>query len=107
MSQNISKIKLKKDDLVMVRTGKYKGKTGKVTAVHPRLNMVTVEGINIVKRHLKPSKSQPQGSVLELTKPMLVSKVSVLDPTTKKPSRIGFKFVDGVKKRVYRSGKEI
>ncbi|MGH7141991.1 MAG: 50S ribosomal protein L24 [Candidatus Saccharimonadales bacterium] len=109
MSEQVYKIRLKKDDLVVVRTGKYKGQIGKILMTHPQLNMVTVEGINIVKRHIKPNKAQPQGAVLELTKPMHVNKVGILDPTTKKPVRIGFKISDDSKKtRFYKgSGKEI
>jgi large subunit ribosomal protein L24 len=105
----IYKIRLKKGDLVVVRAGKYKGKTGKVSAVHPRENKVTVDGINIVKKHVKPNQQHPQGAIVELTKPIWVSKVSVVEPTTKKPSRIGFTLdKDGNKKRVYqRTGKEI
>lgn len=103
------KIKLKKGDEVMVLAGKYKGKTGKITATHPAENKVTVEGINIVKKHVKPSKANPQGGIIELTKPMWVSKVGIVDPATKKPARIGYKLDDkGVKTRVFKgSGKEI
>lgn len=105
----IFKIRLKKGDTVVVRTGKYKGKTGKITATHPALNKVTVEGINIVKKHVKPNRDHPQGTILELTKPMWVSKVAVVDPTSKKPTRIGYSTSkDGKKVRVYKtSGKEI
>ncbi len=53
MSQQVYKIRLKKGDTVVVRLGKYKGQTGKVLATHPRENKVTVEGINIVKKHVK------------------------------------------------------
>lgn len=103
------KIRLKKGDTVMVRSGKYKGKTGKITATHPRQNKVTVEGINVVKKHVKPSQQHPQGDIIELTKPIWVSKVSVIDPTTKKPTRIGYKLgKDNAKARVYKaSGKEM
>jgi large subunit ribosomal protein L24 len=103
------KIRLKKGDSVVVRSGKYKGKTGKVTAVHPSLNKVTVEGINIVKKHQKPNRDHPQGAILELTKPIAVSKVGILEPTSKKPSRIGYKIdAKGVKTRIFkRGGKEI
>lgn len=103
------KIRLKKGDTVVVRAGKYKGKTGKVTATHPALNKVTVEGVNIVKKHQKPNKKYPQGGIIELTKPMDVSKVGLQDPETKKPTRIGFKVSDkGVKTRIAKSsGKEI
>lgn len=104
----IYKIRLKKDDTVVVRSGKYKGKTGKITAVHPRENKVTVEGINVVKKHQKPNRANPQGGILEVTKPIAVSKVGIQDPTSKKPTRIGYKLdKDGNKSRIYKSsGKE-
>lgn len=105
----IYKIKLKKGDNVVVLTGKYKGKTGKVLATHPRENKVTIEGVNIVKKHQKPNKAYPQGGIVEITKPMWVSKVAIVDPSTKKASRIGYEVAkDGAKKRVFKqSGKEI
>jgi len=104
----VFKIRLSKGDTVVVRSGKYKGKSGKVTAVHPGDNKVTVEGINIVKKHVKPSKANPQGGILEITKPMWVSKVGIMDPATKKPARIGFTLDSEGKRRVYKSsGKEV
>ena len=105
----IYKIRLKKADTVIVLAGKYKGQTGKVSAVHPRENKVTVDGINIVKKHVKPNQQHPQGAILELTKPIWVSKVAIVEPTTKKASRIGLKLNDdGTKTRVFKStGKEI
>ncbi len=103
------KIRLNKGDNVMVRAGKYKGQTGKISATHPRDNKVTVEGINIVKKHVKPNQQHPQGAIVEITKPIDVSKVGIVEPTSKKPSRIGYKLdKDGKKIRVYKSnGKEI
>ncbi len=76
---------------------------------HPKLNKVTVEGINIVKKHVKPNKAHPQGAIVELTKPIWVSKVSIVEPTTKKASRIGMQVnKDGTKTRVFKTtGKEI
>jgi large subunit ribosomal protein L24 len=105
----IYKIRLKKNDTVQVLAGKYKGKTGKILATHPTENKVTVEGINIVKKHVKPDRVHPQGGIIDITKPIWVSKVAVVDPTTKKPTRIGLKIDEnGVKTRVYKaSGKEI
>jgi large subunit ribosomal protein L24 len=110
----IFKIRLKKGDTVVVRAGKDKGKTGKVLAVHPRDNKVTVEGVNIVKKHQKPNRAYPQGGIIELTKPIVVSKVGIVDPATKKASRIGYKLEEDkktgkvVKTRVFKSsGKEI
>ncbi|MFZ1249522.1 MAG: 50S ribosomal protein L24 [Candidatus Saccharimonadales bacterium] len=102
-------MRLKKGDLVQVLSGKYKGKQGKVTATHPTENKVTVEGINIVKKHQKPNQAHPQGGILEITKPIWVSKVAIVDVASKKPSRIGYKLdKDGAKTRVFKtSGKEI
>jgi large subunit ribosomal protein L24 len=103
------KIRLKKGDLVIVRTGKDKGRTGKILNTHPTENKVTVEGINIVKRHLKPNREHPSGGIVDSEKPLWVSKVAIVDPTSKKPSRIGYSVAkDGSKTRVYKkSGKEI
>jgi large subunit ribosomal protein L24 len=109
IEDKIYKIRLKKDDTVIVTTGKYKGQTGKVVATHPRENKVTVEGINIVKKHQKPNRTYPQGGIIEITKPIFVSKVALVDPTTKKATRIGYKLEkDGSKVRIAKvSGKEI
>ena len=105
----IYKIRLKKGDTVKVMAGKYKGKTGKVVATHPAENKVTVEGINIVKKHQKPNKAYPQGGIIDITKPIWVSKVAIVEPTTKKASKIGYNVdKDGKKIRVFKSnGKEI
>lgn len=105
----VFKIRLKKNDTVIVRAGKYKGKTGKVVATHPTENKVTVEGINIVKKAMKPTKTRPEGGIVELTKPIWVSKVGLIEPTTKKVSRIGYNVSDdGTKNRVFKStGKEV
>lgn len=105
----VYKIRLKKGDTVMVRTGKFKGQSGKVLATHPNENKVTVENINKVKRHLKPNRQHPQGGIIEITKPIAVSKVGILDSTAKKPSRIGYKISsDGTKTRIYKTnGKEV
>ncbi len=109
MNTSIFKIRLKKGDTVVVRSGKYKGKTGSVIATHPTLNKVTVEGINIVKKHVKPNKTNPQGGIIELTKPIWVSKVAIVEPTSKKATKISYTLAkDGKKVRVYKSsGKEI
>jgi large subunit ribosomal protein L24 len=109
MANNMYKIRIKKGDTVIVRSGKYKGKTGKVLTTHASENKVTVEGINVVKKAVKPNQQHPQGAIVELTKPIWVSKVAIVDPTTKKASRIGYKLnKDGSKTRVFKkSGKEI
>jgi large subunit ribosomal protein L24 len=96
-------MKLRKDDEVIVITGKYKGKTGKVLSVFPTENKVLVENINVVKRHTKPSTKNPRGGILDITKPIDVSKVMAIDPDTKLPARIGYTFAaDGSKERTFK-----
>jgi len=109
MAKPVFKIKLKKGDTVVIRSGKHSGKTGKVLQVHSDLNKVTVEGINIVKKHRKPTPSLPQGGIIELTKPIWISKVGLWDQTGKKASKIGYKIsAKGEKSRVYKtSGREV
>ena len=96
-------MKLRKEDKVIVITGKYKGKTGAVTRVLPQTNQVVVEGVNLVKRHTKPSQKQPRGGILEITKPIAASKVMALDPHSGKPARIGYEVKpDGSKERIFK-----
>lgn len=103
------KIRLNKGDTVVVRSGKYKGQTGKVLATYPRTNKVMVEGINVVKKHQKPNRAHPQGGIIDVTKPIDVSKVGYYDSVAKKPSRIGYKLTkDGSKTRILKTnGREI
>lgn len=109
MNSKVYKIRLQKGDTVVVLAGKDKGKTGVVEATHPRENKVTVKGINIAKKAVKPTKTQPKGGIIEITKPIWVSKVALQEPTSKKPSKIGYKVgKDGTKVRVYkRTNKEV
>jgi large subunit ribosomal protein L24 len=109
MAETVYKIRLKKGDKVIVRAGKYKGKSGKVLATYPRTNKVLVEGINIVKKHVKPNRAYPQGGIIDMTKPIDVSKVGIVSLDEKKPQRIAYKLDKAGKKiRVFaKSGKEI
>lgn len=107
MNNTVTKIRLKKGDTVVVRSGKDKGKIGKVLATHPRTNQVTVEGVNVVKKHVKPNNKYPQGGIIDVTKPVAVSKVGIQDPASKKPVRVAYKLdKDGNKQRVYSSTKK-
>ncbi len=106
-SPSIYKIRLKKGDTVAVLSGKEKGKSGVITAVHPAENKVTVEGINIVKKHVKPNSKYPQGGIIEVTKPIWVSKVGIVEPTSKKPTRVAYQLdKEGKKVRVFASNKK-
>ena len=98
-------IRLKKGDMVQITTGTHKGKVAKVTAVLPSKNAVKVEGINVVKRAVKPNMLNPQGGIIDIHKPIDASKVAIIHPTKKgATSKIGFQIgKDGNKKRVYKN----
>lgn len=91
---------VKKGDKVQVITGKDKGKQGVILASFPKQNRVIVEGVNIVKKHSKPSQMNPQGGIQTKEAPIHVSNVMPLDPKTGEPTRVGYKEVDGQKVRV-------
>ncbi|AMX84834.1 50S ribosomal protein L24 [Geobacillus subterraneus] len=98
---------VKKGDKVQVISGKDKGKQGVILAAFPKKNRVIVEGVNIVKKHAKPSQANPQGGIIEKEAPIHVSKVMPLDPKTGAPTRIGYKIVDGKKVRYAKKSGEI
>ena len=81
-------MRVKKDDTVVVIAGKDKGKKGKVVAVLPKQNRVVVEGVNIVKKHVRET-ANSTGGILEVEAPIHASNVMIVDPKTKKRTRIG------------------
>ncbi len=83
---------VKKGDKVQVMTGKDKGKQGVVSAVYAKQDKVVVDGINVVKKHQKPTNAMPNGGIIEKEAPIHVSNVMHIDPKTKKPTRIGYKY---------------
>lgn len=85
-------MKIKKGDKVQVITGAYKGAVAEVIKVFPKENKVIVEGVNMVKKHLKPTQQNPDGGIIEKEAPIHVSNVMAYDSKAKKASRIGFKF---------------
>ncbi|CAM3497085.1 MAG: LSU ribosomal protein L24p (L26e) [Hydrogenibacillus schlegelii] len=103
------KMHVKKGDKVMVISGKDKGKIGTVLAAYPKKSRVLVEGVNIVKKHQKPSPQYPQGGIIEKEAPIHVSKVMPIDPKTGKPTRVGYQILpDGRKVRIAkRSGEPL
>jgi large subunit ribosomal protein L24 len=101
-------MKLKKGDNVIVTAGKSKGQKGLVLKVFRDNNKVLVEGVNKVKKHLKPKTRDQKGSILEVESPINASNVMVLDPKTGKQSRIGKKKVGEKMVRVAKkSGQEL
>ena len=91
------KLKVKKGDTVAVITGKEKGKSGEVLRVLTDKGRLIVQGVNVVKRHTKPSAGQP-GGIVEKEAPVHLSNVALLDPKTDKPTRVGYKFIEGGRK---------
>jgi large subunit ribosomal protein L24 len=100
--------KIRRDDEVIVISGKDRGKTGKVLRVDPGKSRVFVEGLNIVKRHQRPSQVQGStrpdaaGGVIEKEGPIHISNVMLIDPKDKKPTRVGVSREGGVRNRVTR-----
>ena len=106
--------KIRRDDEVVVISGKDRGKTGRVLRVDPGKSKVFVEGLNIVKRHQRPQqvrgaqRAETVGGVIEKEGPIHVSNVAIVDPKDKKPTRIGVRREDGKRMRVTkRSGAEL
>ena len=101
------KLKIRKGDTVIVITGKDKGKTGEVTKVLVQENKVIVSGINIAKRHTKPSQ-ESAGGIISKEMPIHISNVAYVDPKTSKPTRLGVKVdKDGHKVRVAKKSGEV
>lgn len=84
-------MKIKKDDNVIVISGKDRGKTGKVVMALPRKNKVVISGVNVVKMHERPQKTGAKGQIVEKAMPINVSSVMLVDPQTGKRTRIGMK----------------
>ena len=104
----MSKLHIKKGDTVCVLAGKDKGKTGVVSRVIVDKQRAVVEGLNKVQKSQKPSAQNPQGGFIPVEAPIHVSNLNVVDPKTGKPTRVGYKMVDGKKVRyAKKSGEEI
>ena len=105
----MSKLHIKKNDTVVVLAGQDKGKTGKVLKVLGDENRALVEGVNMVSKSTKPSAKNPQGGIVKQEAPIHISNLSLVDPKSGKPTRVGIKVAeDGKKVRIAKkSGEEI
>ena len=90
----MAKFKVKKGDTVKVLAGEGKGSTGRIVRVIPKMNRVVVEGVNMIKKHQKPSATSPQGGIVEMEAPLHISNVSLVDPTSNEVTRVGRKMDD-------------
>src|SRR5690606_27491080 len=91
---------VKKDDKVKVITGKDKGKEDIILAAFPKKDRVIVEGVNIVKKHVKPNQLNPHVAILSPEAAIHVSSVMLIDPNTVEPTRVGYTIENGKKVRV-------
>jgi len=99
---------IKKDDTVIVISGDEKGKRGRVLAVYPRENKLLVERLNIIKRHMKPSRKYTKGGIIEMEAPIHRSNIMLMCPECNKPTKIGCVYLeDGTKVRVCKRCREV
>ena len=104
----VTKLHVKKDDLVMIIAGKEKGKSGKVLRVLPDKGRVLVENLNMIKRHTRPSQTNNEGGIIEKEAPIALSNVQLLCQGCNKPTRTGSKVLDdGSKVRFCKKCNEI
>ena len=87
----MSKIKIIKNDIVIVTTGNSKGVKGKVIKVYPKENTAMVEGVNMISKHTKPNAANPQGGIIKQEARIHISNLMLIDPKSGKPTRVGRK----------------
>jgi len=92
--------KLKVNDTVELLAGKDKGKQGKIKSINFKTNRVVVEGVNVVKKAIKPNQANQQGGIVDLEKGVHISNVGLLDPKSGKPTRVAVKKLNGKNTRV-------
>lgn len=101
-------MKIRKDDTVLIISGKYRGKKSKVLKVLPREGKVLIEGVNLMKKHQKPKKKGEKGQILSIPGPVSASSVKLICSKCGKPTRIGNKIIENKKFRICKKcGKEI
>jgi len=91
-------MKIRKNDQVVVISGNHRGRKGKVLKVFPDSQRVIIEGINLIKRHTRPSQRNPQGGIVEKEAPIHVSNVMLADPKLGVPTRVGTRMLKGSSK---------
>ena len=99
-------MKLKKGDQIVVLRGKDAGRKGKIEKVYPKVDKVLIPGMNVSKKHMKASQGKP-GGIIDLVKPMFVSKVALVCPKCGKPTRVGYEKTQTEKHRICRKCKSI
>lgn len=100
-------MKIKKNDLVLIVRGKDRKRTGKVIKALPKENKVVIEGLNLVKKHIRPRRQGEKGKIVEVPRPIYVSNVKIICPKCGDATKIGYNIVDGKKKRFCKKCKKI
>jgi len=103
----MSKLKIKKGDIVKVIAGESKGKQGRVLEVFPETNRASVENVNIVSKHTRPNAQNTQGGIVKKEAPVNVSNLMLIDPKSGKPTRVGRKTEEGKLERYAKKSGEV
>jgi len=102
------RIRIKKNDTVMALAGKDKGKTGKVLKIFPKDNRAIVEGVNFIKKHMRKTRQDQQGGIIERENPIRISNLALYCKSCNRPTRIGLtRLADGTKSRLCKRCKEM
>lgn len=102
-------MKIKKGDIVLIISGKYRGKTGKVLKTFPKERKILVEGVNLVKKHQKPRRirrMRQKGEIIQMPKPIDVSNAKLICPKCKKAVKVGYKIIEKIKYRICKKCKK-
>lgn len=97
---------IKKGDTVLIIHGKDRGKTGKVTEVLPQKNKIIIAGLNVVKKHSRPTRRNPHGGIIDLHAPMDASNAMIICPRCNKTTRVAYKKTEKTKLRICQKCKE-
>lgn len=100
-------MKIKKGDNVKILAGKDRSKIGKVVNVYPKIDKITVDGLNLYKKHVRPKREGEKGQIIQVSRPLVVSNVILICQNCKKPVRAGYRFDDNRKVRYCRKCKNI
>lgn len=103
----MTKLKIKSGDNVIVTAGDHKGSEGKVMRVLTEKNKAIVEGVNLVSKHEKPNTKNPQGGIVKKEAPIHISNLSLIDPKSKKGTRVGYKMQGDKKVRFSKKSNEV
>jgi len=93
-------MKIKNNDTILVISGKDKGKKGKVIKSIPKERRIVVEGINLMKKHIRPRRAGEKGHIVEIAAPLNVSNVKLVCPKCKEATRVGYRIIKGSKFRI-------